>query len=110
MNEITYSFDDSTWIIADTHFFHANIGQYCSRPEGWQDLIIENWNRLIQPGDTVFHMGDLALGKKEDTEALIPLLNEMRPVGLRGVPRPYTGLCLHPAIGHNAADASVLIG
>jgi calcineurin-like phosphoesterase family protein len=38
-------------------------------------LIIENWNRFIQPGDMVFHLGDLALGKKEDTEALVPLLN-----------------------------------
>ena len=75
MDEIAYPFDDSTWIIADTHFFHANIGQYCSRPDGWQDLIIENWNRFIQPGETVFHLGDLALGKKEDAEALIPLLN-----------------------------------
>ena len=67
--------DDSTWLIADTHFFHANIGQYCNRPDGWQDLIIENWNRFIQPGDVVFHLGDLALGQKEDTEALAPLLN-----------------------------------
>jgi calcineurin-like phosphoesterase family protein len=75
LDEVVYPFDDSTWIIADTHFFHVNIGQYCDRPDGWQDLILENWNRYIHPGDTVFHLGDLALGKKEDTEALIPLLN-----------------------------------
>jgi calcineurin-like phosphoesterase family protein len=67
--------DDTTWIIADTHFFHVNIGQYCDRPAGWQDLIIKNWNCIIQPGEIVFHLGDLALGKKEDMEALIPLLN-----------------------------------
>ena len=75
MDEIVFPFDDSTWIIADTHFFHANIGRYCSRPDGWQDLIIENWNHFIQPEDVVFHLGDLALGKKEDTETLVPLLN-----------------------------------
>ena len=75
MDEIVFPFDDSTWIIADTHFFHANIGRYCSRPDGWQDLIIENWNHFIQPEDVVFHLGDLALGKKEDAEALVPLLN-----------------------------------
>ena len=68
-------FDDQIWLVSDTHFFHTNIGQYCSRPDGWQDLIIGNWNHFIQPGDTVFHLGDLALGKKEDTEALVPLLN-----------------------------------
>jgi len=75
LDEGVYPFGDSTWTIADTHFFHANIGRYCSRPDGWQDLIIENWNRFIQPGDTIFYLGDLALGKKEDTEALVPLLN-----------------------------------
>ncbi len=67
--------DDNTWLISDTHFFHANIGQYCSRPDGWQELTIENWNRFIQPGEIVFHLGDLALGKKEDTEVLVPLLH-----------------------------------
>ena len=69
------SLSDSTWLISDTHFFHANIGQYCSRPAGWQELIVENWNRLIRPGEPVFHLGDLSLGKKEDTEVLVPLLN-----------------------------------
>ena len=59
----------------DTHFFHANIAKYCSRPDGWQGLIIENWKHFIQPEDVVFHLGDLALGKKEDTETLVPLLN-----------------------------------
>jgi calcineurin-like phosphoesterase family protein len=67
--------DENTWLITDTHFFHANIGQYCNRPDGWQDLIIKNWNRLIQPGEIVFHLGDLAFGKKENIKALIPQLN-----------------------------------
>ena len=59
-----FCLDDTTWLISDTHFFHANIGQYCSRPDDWQDLIIENWNCFIQPDEIVFHLGDLALGKK----------------------------------------------
>lgn len=70
-----FPFDARTWIISDTHFFHTNIGLFCSRPEGWQELIIENWNRWIRPNDIVFHLGDLALGKKEAAVALIPLLN-----------------------------------
>lgn len=67
--------DDSTWIISDTHFFHENIGRYCDRPAGWQEMIIDNWNRLIQPEEIVFHVGDPALGKKEKIEGLAPLLN-----------------------------------
>ncbi len=68
-------FNYQTWLISDTHFFHENIGEYCSRPDSWQDLIIDNWNRWICPVDIVFHLGDLALGKKENAEALIPQLN-----------------------------------
>jgi calcineurin-like phosphoesterase family protein len=71
---VEFPIDDQTWLVSDTHFCHANIAEYCSRPDGWQDLIMENWNRFIQPGDTVFHLGDLALGKKENLESLAPLL------------------------------------
>lgn len=67
--------DDQTWIISDTHFFHENIGRYCDRPDGWQETIIDNWNRLIQPEEIVFHVGDLALGKKENLAGLVPLLH-----------------------------------
>ena len=70
-----FPFDDQTWIISDTHFFHENIGRYCDRPDGWQETIIENWNRLIQPEEVVFQVGDLALGKHENLEGLAPLLN-----------------------------------
>ena len=54
--------NDATWLISDTHFFHKNIGLFCPRPDAWQDLIVENWNRFIQPGEIIFHLGDLALG------------------------------------------------
>ena len=70
-----FSLDEQAWIISDTHFFHENIGRYCDRPAGWQETIIENWNRLIQPDDVVFHVGDLALGKRDKIEDLAPLLN-----------------------------------
>jgi calcineurin-like phosphoesterase family protein len=70
-----FSLDDQTWIISDTHFFHANIGRYCDRPEGWQEMIIDNWNHFIHPKEVVFLVGDLALGKKETLEGLVPLLN-----------------------------------
>ena len=70
-----FDLTSNTWIISDTHFFHTNIGRYCDRPDGWQDLIVENWNRLVRPDETVFHLGDLALGKRADIEALVPTLN-----------------------------------
>ena len=64
-----------TWIISDTHFFHENIGRYCNRPENWQELIIKNWNDLVSQDETILHLGDFALGKKSNFEALIGILN-----------------------------------
>jgi len=64
-----------TWIISDTHFFHENIGRYCSRPENWQDLVIKNWNDLVSPDETVLHLGDFALGNKSNFDLLAGMLN-----------------------------------
>jgi len=66
---------NDTWIISDTHFFHENIGRYCNRPENWQELIIKNWNTLISPNENVLHLGDFALGKKNNFELLIGSLS-----------------------------------
>ena len=63
-----------TWIISDTHFFHENIGRYCSRPENWQELIIKNWNDLVSPDETVLHLGDFALGNKNNFDLLSGML------------------------------------
>jgi calcineurin-like phosphoesterase family protein len=43
-----FPFDDESWIISDTHFFHENIGRYCDRPDGWQETIIENLASLLK--------------------------------------------------------------
>lgn len=53
------------WFTSDTHFNHENIIQYCNRP--FSDLgemtetLIENWNRVVNIGDIVYHLGDFAL-------------------------------------------------
>ena len=70
-----YGITPDTWIISDTHFYHENIGRYCSRPENWQELIIKNWNDLISPNETVLHLGDFALGKKAHFELLTGILH-----------------------------------
>lgn len=51
--------------IADTHFYHKNIIEYCNRPfsdiEAMNSFIIEKWNSVVKSGDTVYHLGDVAL-------------------------------------------------
>lgn len=54
-----------TWYTADMHFGHANIIDYCSRP--WPDVasmdagLVERWNAVVAPEDTVWVLGDVAL-------------------------------------------------
>lgn len=53
-----------TWFTSDTHFGHANIIRYCARPfadaREMDAALVANWNALVQPGDTVWHLGDFA--------------------------------------------------
>jgi calcineurin-like phosphoesterase family protein len=58
------------WFISDTHFFHENIIRYCGRPfscaEEMNDVLVDNWNSLVRPGDIVYHLGDVYMGATED--------------------------------------------
>lgn len=58
-----------TFIIADTHFGHSNIIKYCNRPftnvEDMDNQLIKNWNNAVSKNDTVYHLGDFALGNIE---------------------------------------------
>lgn len=53
------------FFVSDTHFGHANIIKYCNRPfeslQHMDDSMIENWNKVVKPGDLVYHLGDFAL-------------------------------------------------
>lgn len=54
----------STYYTADTHFGHANIIKYCNRPFAsayeMDDVLCTNWNVIVGPEDTVYHLGDFS--------------------------------------------------
>lgn len=56
------------WIIADPHFGHANIIKYCNRPfssvEEMNEILIQNWNETVLPGDRVYANGDFCINRK----------------------------------------------
>ena len=66
------------WFTADTHFGHANIIKYCDRP--WQSVgemnetLINNWNAVVRPTDTVWHLGDVGF-KGGDPAGFLKRLN-----------------------------------
>lgn len=53
--------DADTWIISDTHFGHANIIKYCGRPYDHNKIMLREWSELINPRDTVLHLGDVTI-------------------------------------------------
>jgi calcineurin-like phosphoesterase family protein len=71
--------DMTTWFTADLHLGHANIIRYCNRP--WDDVtamntpLVERWNDTVAPGDTVWVLGDLAMGPIDDSLALVGALH-----------------------------------
>ena len=65
------------WGTSDPHFFHDNIGRYCNRPDGWQELIIANHNAVVQPDDWVLNLGDFAFGRGATRERIIEVRKQL---------------------------------
>lgn len=67
------------WFISDTHWGHSNIIRFCSRPfssvEEMNEKLIENWNEVVKPEDTVWHLGDFAFFSKPKIENVLSRLN-----------------------------------
>ena len=67
------------YFISDTHFNHLNIIKYCNRPfnnvEEMNEAIIKNWNNIVSNEDTIYHLGDFALGTKESIIDIVNRLN-----------------------------------
>lgn len=63
------------WFTADEHFGHVNIGRYESRPDGWEQLIVDRRNAYVRPGDVVYSLGDFSLTSLERGRATLSLLN-----------------------------------
>ncbi len=65
----------TTWFTSDPHFGHRNIITYCDRPftdvDHMNEMLIGNWNETVAPEDTVWVLGDVAMGRIEDSLALV---------------------------------------
>lgn len=64
---------------SDTHFGHARIIELCNRPfasvHEMNEAIIDNWNHVVGEDDTVFHLGDVALGPWVEWDSILTRLN-----------------------------------
>lgn len=69
----------TTFFTADQHFGHAKICELTGRPftsvEEMNEVMIDKWNAVVKPGDTVWHLGDVAMGPIAQSLSLIGRLN-----------------------------------
>ncbi|MCR5671830.1 MAG: metallophosphoesterase family protein [Butyrivibrio sp.] len=67
------------YYIADCHFFHASLNEKMdmrgfSSAEEMNEYMISKWNDKVTASDTVIILGDLSLGKVEETNELVKRL------------------------------------
>jgi calcineurin-like phosphoesterase family protein len=55
----------SVWYTADTHFTHRMVAELrgFASSAGHDEVIVANWNAVVGRDDTVWHLGDVGLGK-----------------------------------------------
>lgn len=72
----------NTWLTSDLHFGHTNIVSYSQRPfkdeYTMTEGIIERYNEVVKPEDTVWLLGDICMGQLELTIRHIGRLNGLK--------------------------------
>lgn len=85
----------TTWWSADMHFGHQRIIELAGRPFGsveeMNETIIERWNATVAPGDTVWVLGDVAMGSIGDSLAMCGRLAGRKLLVLGNHDRPFPG-------------------
>lgn len=67
------------WFTADHHLGHENILSFCNRPfasvDEMNNALVAAWNKVVAPGDTVYHLGDFTLSYRPAAAAFFSRLN-----------------------------------
>ena len=65
----------NSFVISDTHFGHTNSWEKFKLPNGdplrpftsteeMDETMVERWNAVVRPQDTVYHLGDVVINRK----------------------------------------------
>jgi calcineurin-like phosphoesterase family protein len=65
---------NNVWLVSDTHFGHANACVFrnsdgtkmrpCDDVNEMDEAMVDNWNRVVKPGDRVYHLDDVAINRR----------------------------------------------
>jgi calcineurin-like phosphoesterase family protein len=59
------------YVVSDHHFTHDNIIRYCDRPftsvGEMHDVMLSRFHERVSPGDTLLHLGDVAMAMNDGT-------------------------------------------
>lgn len=68
-----------TYFTSDTHFDHESIIRLSKRPfssvSEMNEALISNWNEIVRPQDTVWHLGDFSMGSANPASVFTDQLN-----------------------------------
>ena len=66
------------YFTADTHFFHKSVINFENRPfkdiYEMNEVIVFNWNDIVNPSDDIYILGDISFGRTKDTLDVIKSL------------------------------------
>lgn len=78
----------NVFFTSDTHFNHKNIIAFCDRPffslEEMNEALIANFNRVVGKKDTVYHLGDFAMGQWHLAQPIFDRLNGAKKILIKG--------------------------
>jgi len=67
------------YFTSDTHWGHKRIIEHSHRPfssvEEMDDILIQNWNKVVRPNDTIYHLGDFNFRSIRTTDDYLTYLN-----------------------------------
>lgn len=70
----------STFFTSDHHYHHKNVIEYCNRPWSFEDQtdeLIKRWNSRVEPGDSVYHLGDFSFAGTSKIDQVVDILNHL---------------------------------
>lgn len=82
----------NVWLTADLHLGHLKICEMTGRPFGsvqeMNEALIENFNALVRPEDTVWFLGDVAMGQLAESLPLVARMHGHKFLVLGNHDRP----------------------